>query len=48
MNYMGMSCWRGEVTDLPKEKQGVAIELSLPKGDKDQIREKVFDQISLI
>ena len=38
--------WR-EVTDLRKEKQGVVIALSLPKGDKDQIREKVFDQISL-
>ena len=38
--------WR-EVTDLRKEKQGVVIALSLPKGDKDQIRDKVFDQISL-
>lgn len=38
--------WR-EVTDLRKEKQGVVIALSLPKGDKSQIREKVFDQISL-
>ena len=28
--------WR-EVTDLRKEKQGVVIALSLPKGDKDQI-----------
>ena len=41
-----MLAWR-EVTDLRKEKQGVVIALSLPKGDKDQIREKVFDQISL-
>lgn len=38
--------WR-EVTDLSKEKQGVAIALSLPEDDKNQIREKVFDQISL-
>ena len=38
--------WR-EVTDLRKEKQGVAIALSLPKNDKTQIREKVFDQISI-
>ena len=37
--------WR-EVTDLRKEKQGVVIALALPKGNKDQIREKVFDQIS--
>ena len=35
-----------EVTDLQKVMQGVAIELSLQKGDKDQIREKLFDQIS--
>lgn len=38
--------WR-EVTDLRKEKQGVVIALSLPKNDKTQIREKVFDQISI-
>lgn len=38
--------WR-EVTDLRKDKQGVAIALSLPEDDKTQIREKVFEQISL-
>ena len=38
--------WR-EVTDLRKEKQGIVIALSLPKNDKTQIREKVFDQISI-
>ena len=38
--------WR-EVTDLRKEKQRVVIALSLPKNDKTQIREKVFDQISI-
>ena len=38
--------WR-EVTDLRKEKQGVVIALSLPKNDKSQIRQKVFDQISI-
>ena len=37
----------GEVTDLRKEKQGVVIALSLPKNDKTQIREKVFDQLSI-
>ena len=37
--------WR-EVTELTKEKQGIAIALALP-GDKSQIREKIFDQISL-
>ena len=38
--------WR-EVTELRKEKQGVAIALSLPENDKNQIREKVFEQISI-
>ena len=38
--------WR-EVTDLWKDKQVVAIALSLPEDDKTQIREKVFEQISL-
>ena len=38
--------WR-EVTDLSKEKQGVAIALSLPEDDKTKIREKVFEQIKL-
>ena len=38
--------WR-EVTDLRKEKQGIVIALSLSKNDKTQIREKVFDQISI-
>ena len=38
--------WR-EVTDLRKDKQGMAIALSLPEDDKTQIREKVFEQISL-
>ena len=36
-----------EVTDIRKDKQGVAIALSLPEDDKTQIREKVFEQISL-
>ena len=35
------------MTDLRKDKQGVAIALSLPEDDKTQIREKVFEQISL-
>ena len=38
--------WR-EVTDLRKDKQGVAIALSLPEEDKNRIREKVFEQIKL-
>ena len=35
------------MTDLRKDKQGVAIALSLQEDDKTQIREKVFEQISL-
>ena len=35
------------MTDLRKDKQGVAIAFSLPEDDKTQIREKVFEQISL-
>ena len=38
--------WR-EVTDPGKDKQGVATALPLPEDDKTQIREKVFEQISL-
>ena len=38
--------WR-EVTDLRKDKQGVAIALSLPEDDKTQKRENAFEQISL-
>ena len=38
--------WR-EVTDLSKEKQVVAIALSLPEEDKNKIQEKVFNQIGL-
>ena len=37
--------WR-EVTDLRKDKQGVALALSLPEDDKTQIREKVIERIS--
>ena len=39
--------WR-EVTDLRKDKQGVAIILSLPEDDKTRIREKVFEKIALM
>ena len=38
--------WR-EVTDLSKDKQGVAIALSLPQEDKNKIQEKVFNEIGL-
>ena len=39
-----LTAWR-EITDLSKDKQGIAIALSLPEEDESQIREKVFDQI---
>ena len=38
--------WR-EVTDISRFKQGIVIALSLPEDDKNQIKEKVFTQISL-
>lgn len=38
--------WK-EITDLPKNKQGIAAALSLPDDDEHQIKDKVFDQISL-
>lgn len=38
--------WK-EITELSKNKQGIAIALSLPEDDESQIREKVFDQISI-
>ena len=38
--------WR-EVTDLSKDKLGVAIALSLPEEDKNKIQEKVFNEIGL-
>ena len=36
-----------EITDLGKEKQAIAIALSLPEEDETKIREKVFDQLQL-
>ena len=36
-----------EITDLEKEKQGIAIALTLPEDDESGIREKVFDELSL-
>ena len=38
--------WR-EVTELRKEKQGIAIALSLQENYKTQIREKVFEPIPI-
>ena len=38
--------WKG-ITDLAKNKQGIAVALSLPEDDEHQIKDKVFDQIPL-
>ena len=38
--------WR-EITDLAKNKQGIAVALSLPEDNEHQIKDKVFDQISI-
>ena len=38
--------WR-EVTDLNKDKQDVAVALSLPEEDKTKIQKKVFNKIGL-
>ena len=38
----------GEVTDLPKTKQGIVIVFSLPEDDdRRHIKENIFDQISM-
>ena len=37
----------GELTDVPKSKQGIVVALSLPEDDETHIRERVFEQIPL-
>ena len=44
--HQELLAWK-EITDLDNKKQGVAITLTLPEDDERQIREKVFDQLSL-
>ena len=41
-----LEAWR-EITDLEKEKQGIAIALTLPEEDETGIREKVFDELTI-
>ena len=41
-----MLAWK-EITDLAKNKKGIAVALSLPEDDEHQIKDKVFDQISI-
>ena len=38
--------WR-EIIELSKNKQGIAVALSLPEEDEEQTKDKGFDQISL-
>ena len=38
--------WR-EITEISKNKQGIAVALSLPDDDENKIKDKVFDQIAL-
>ena len=40
--HLELMAWQ-EVTDIPKEKQGIAIPLSLPEETECSIREKIFD-----
>ena len=35
------------LTDLEKEKQGIAIALSLPENDPSGVRDKVFNEVTL-
>ena len=35
------------MTDVPEEKQGVVVALSLPENEADGVRERVFDEMSL-
>ena len=44
--HLELMAWR-EVTDNPKEKQGIAIALSLPEETECSIREKIFDELSI-
>ena len=36
-----------EITELAKEKKGIAVALTLPEEDETKIREKVFEQIKI-
>ena len=36
-----------EITELKRDKQGIAVALSLPEEDENQIKDKVFDQIPI-
>ena len=38
--------WR-EITEISKNKQGIAVALSLPDDDENKIKDKVFGQIAL-
>ena len=41
-----LQAWR-EITELSKNKHGIAVVLSWPDDDENKIKDKVFDQIAL-
>ena len=41
-----LMAWQ-EVKDIPKEKQGIAIALSLPEETECSTCEKIFDELSI-
>lgn len=44
--YVKLKTWQ-EITDIPKEKQGIAKALSLPEQTECSIHEKVFNKLSI-
>ena len=41
-----LEAWEA-LTDVPDEKQGLYIAMSLPDKDSSQIKEKVFEQVGI-
>ena len=44
--HLELMAWQ-EITDIPEEKQGIAIALSLPEETECSIHEKIFDKLSI-
>ena len=44
--WMEFEAWR-EIADLPKAKQGIAVALPLPPESSSDIRDEVFEQITI-
>ena len=43
----GLLAWR-EITELKKEKQDIAVALSLPEDDENRIKDKVLTRYPLM